>query len=131
MQETSEPSRMLHKSEFSLPPSHKKEQRSAEKKLLGVMFLLLLQYRRRRDFILVKRDPGERIYSGLVRKCCPILLPPQGTDTQSGCLSMWTSSKMGRKSVFFLDDFPRSNLSCYLLRAADITASDKSLLFRQ
>lgn len=61
----SEPSRMLHKSELSLPPSHKKEQRSAEKKLLGVMFLLLLQYHRRWDFILVKRDPGERIYSVL------------------------------------------------------------------
>lgn len=31
----SEPSRMLHKSELSLPPSHKKEQRSAEKKVAG------------------------------------------------------------------------------------------------
>lgn len=77
--------------------------------MLGVMLILLLQYHRRWEtlliFLLVKKDPGKRIHSSLVRKCCPILPHPGGTETQHGYLPMWMISKMGRKCDFSLMTF--------------------------
>jgi len=73
------------------------------------MLMLLLQYYRRWEtlliFLLVRKDPGERIYSSLVKKCCPTLPPPRDTDTQHGHLPMRTSLKVGRKCDFSLMTF--------------------------
>lgn len=113
-----EPSRMLCKSALPFPPSQKKEQRSAEKNrwvwCSSSCYNTAGGGKPYKFFSWLKRIPVKGFIQVLLENTAPFFLHPRVQTRSMATRPCGRAQRWGGNVIFFPDDFPPSNLSCYL-----------------